>query len=235
MRPDLVLLHGGGGNAAMMEPLSELLVQHAKVFVPNLVGHGGRAIPASISIDDWAKDLIAQLDEKGLKRVVLMGYSVGGTLALYLARKYPKRVRAVCTLAAKFVFDEKSIEHFVYLCQPEKVAAQGGKLAQELADMHKPQDWKVLYPRMAKFYERFRDQPPLTDADLAAIEVPALVISSMKDPLVAWPETLHGALRLPRGHAVTFPGKAHPMVEVPLPFVARAVAAWLAEVVAEAD
>lgn len=227
MKPTLVMLHGGGGSGPGMKPLTDLLEEKFTVFSPNLVGHGGRPIPERIRFKDWVDDLLKQLDERAIKRAAFFGYSMGGLLALYMARRHPRRVSAVCALAAKIVFDRPTVDQFDWLCDVEKVVAQGGTLAAEMEKLHQPQDWKALYRTMRPFYPALMEDPPLTDEDLKAIKQPVLIMSSGRDLIVPLQETITLGLALPGSHTVVFPRFAHPLKRVPVKFVANVATQWL--------
>jgi pimeloyl-ACP methyl ester carboxylesterase len=230
--PTLVMLHGGGGTGPSLDPLAQLLKPAFTLEAPNLVGHGGREIPAKIRFDDWVDDLVKQLDERGIGRAAFFGYSVGGLLALAMARRHPGRVSAVCTLAAKYVFDRATCAHFVALCDPQKMIGQGGALAGVMEKAHHPQDWQQLCRAMAEFYPPLERQPAVTDDDLRQIQQPALIMSSGQDMIAPWQETVTLATTLPRGHVVIFPRHAHPLHVVPLKFVAKVMTQWFAKALA---
>lgn len=84
----LVLIHGFGGNWRMWKPVLPLLEQHYRVIVPTLPGHSrglphsGRATPASV-----ADALATQLRSRGLDRVHVVGQSLGGYMAVEMARR----------------------------------------------------------------------------------------------------------------------------------------------------
>src|SRR3954469_8480628 len=103
MSPALIL-HGVNGCAAEMEPLAGPLRAYADVRVMDLLGHGGRPLPGQLSIPALADDVIAWLDRERIERAVLLGYSSGGYLSLYLARHHPQRVQAVVALVTKYVW-----------------------------------------------------------------------------------------------------------------------------------
>jgi 3-oxoadipate enol-lactonase len=58
------------------------------------VGRSGRA-PMSCTTDDLADDAVAVLDEAGVERVLLYGFSLGGMVAQRLAVRHPDRVSAL--------------------------------------------------------------------------------------------------------------------------------------------
>ena len=47
---------------------------------------------------DYGADVIALLDELGIDRVVLVGHSMGGQVALWLGARHPERISAICAI-----------------------------------------------------------------------------------------------------------------------------------------
>lgn len=92
----LVLVHGGAVDTAMMSwglvfgPLSE----HRRVFAPDLPRCGASDAPANAPYSvEWYTDmLVALLDTLGLRRVVLVGLSLGGAMTTEFALRHPERV-----------------------------------------------------------------------------------------------------------------------------------------------
>ena len=223
-----VLIHGAMATAGSMEKLTEALQPFGEVRVPTLPGHGGRPLPQRFSIRDHAEDVIAYLDREGIERAPIIGYSLGGTIALFLARHFPQRVQAVATLAAKFVFDANTIKHWTHLVDPARLRANGRALVHEKA--HAPQDWVALARLNAEFFADLGRAPPLSEADLGAISVPVMVVSSDRDQVVPWTETRAIAKMIPGSELVMFYGAAHPLSSVPVLPVARTIATWIDKV-----
>ncbi|MFO7255288.1 MAG: 2-succinyl-6-hydroxy-2,4-cyclohexadiene-1-carboxylate synthase [Bacillota bacterium] len=97
----LVLLHGFTGRAAVWRPLLPELARRRRVVAVDLLGHGrsrtvaGRPQPERYRMEAQAEDLLAILDRMGLERVDLLGYSMGGRVALHLALHVPERLGAL--------------------------------------------------------------------------------------------------------------------------------------------
>src|SRR5690606_15918697 len=85
----LVLLHGFTGRAAVWRPLLPELARRRRVVAVDLLGQGRTRMEAQ------AEDLLAILDRMGLERVDLLGYSMGGRVALHLALHVPERLGAL--------------------------------------------------------------------------------------------------------------------------------------------
>jgi 3-oxoadipate enol-lactonase len=226
----MLLIHGSRSCGAEMAPLAEALRPYTPTFSPNLIGHGGRPVPDRFSIRDFVDDIVACLDREGIERTFVTGYSYGGMLALRLARDYPQRVLGACALAAKYVFDAKTVEHWTYLASLERYDKPGNPRKAELERIHAPQDWTALSKAMSRHYVDLGRDPPLGDDDLKSIDPPVLVISSNRDHVVPWEESLALAKLIPHSEVAMFYGVAHPITAVPLQPVARIIAAWMEKV-----
>lgn len=90
VRPCVFLLHGFTGSRANWEPLTEQLMPWLDVLTVDLLGHGesdAPADPARYAMEHASSDLRALLDAVlGERHVHLLGYSMGGRLALHLAQ-----------------------------------------------------------------------------------------------------------------------------------------------------
>lgn len=90
----LLLLHGFTGQGSHWAAVEPLLGAQHHLICPDLVGHGRAPAPTDLArytMPAVAQELIALLDELGVAKVDLLGYSMGGRLALYLALHYPER------------------------------------------------------------------------------------------------------------------------------------------------
>ena len=100
----VVLLHGFTGSAEAMSGLAEGLSQAYRVLAVDLLGHGKTEIPQSalrdFSMESTVSCLWGVLDELGAERANLVGYSMGGRVALSAAVACPKRAASVVCLGA---------------------------------------------------------------------------------------------------------------------------------------
>lgn len=94
----LVLLHGFTGSSASWDDSIAYFAKHYRVIVIDLLGHGASDAPASperYSIQAAARDIDALLGHLLIPNVHLLGYSMGGRLALYFALAYPQRIKSL--------------------------------------------------------------------------------------------------------------------------------------------
>jgi 2-succinyl-6-hydroxy-2,4-cyclohexadiene-1-carboxylate synthase len=92
------LLHGFTGSADNWHPQVEAFSTHFQTVAVDLPGHGlsdSPADPERYGMVHCAADLAAVLDQLGLERASVLGYSMGGRVALHLAMAHPGRVQAL--------------------------------------------------------------------------------------------------------------------------------------------
>ncbi|WP_115732384.1 alpha/beta fold hydrolase [Aminobacter aminovorans] len=97
----LVLLHGGGGNATMwIHNIAELAATF-RVYALDIIGDVGRSTGArpAYASGGHVRWLAQVLDGLGLEQTALAGTSFGSWLAADFALKYPERVRGLALLA----------------------------------------------------------------------------------------------------------------------------------------
>ena len=90
--PPLICLHGFMGRGADWAEVAQRL-PHRHIIAPDLWGHG-RSLSADVDrfrLERVAEDVITLLDSLFITQADLLGYSMGGRLAFYLAIQWPSR------------------------------------------------------------------------------------------------------------------------------------------------
>ena len=238
----LVLLHGGLGSGEMFGPVLPALAERHQVIVPDLQGHGRTAdIDRPLDVRLMADDIAALIGHLKLDKPDVVGYSLGGGVALQTAAKYPALVGRLVVVSANVRRDA------VY---PEMLAQQG-QVSAAAAEFMKDTPMYQLYQRVAP---RPGDFPRLLDKagegmskdfdfteDVRGLQMPTLIVAADADmaPPSHYAEVfnlLDGGLRdggwtgegRPKGgHALAIlPGLTHYDI-VGSPLLAAAVLAFL--------
>src|SRR5579875_310614 len=92
----LVLLHGFTGDSSTWSPFHEQWGTHSQLIIPDIIGHGQTELSHDVNrykMEKAASDLKTILDQLKVSRIDLLGYSMGGRLALSFAILFPGRVR----------------------------------------------------------------------------------------------------------------------------------------------
>ena len=147
----LILLHGGLGSGEMFGPVIPALARHHQVIAPDLQGHGRTAdIDRPIDLALLAGDIVALIDHLGLQKPDVVGYSLGGGVALHTALAAPEKIGRLVVAS-------------VYL-RPDAVdpalRAQQGQVNAAAAEFMKDTPMYQLYQRVAP---RPEDFPRLLD------------------------------------------------------------------------
>jgi|SRR5687768_9915818 len=227
----LVLLHGANGGSVEIEPLRAALSDYFEVSAPDWLGHGGRPVPKDIDVPALAADFIDGMNRRGIERAWIAGYSVGGYIALYMARRFPERVQGVMALATKAILDAPTIRHWTYLAGVGRLEAS--ERARQLERTHAPNDWRDVARLNQRFFEALGKDPPLDARALGGIACPVMLVNGDRDQLVPWRETVSLGKLIARSKLVKFYGLAHPLRLVPLFAVARALDQWMRELQAQ--
>ncbi|MFD5094252.1 alpha/beta fold hydrolase [Amycolatopsis thailandensis] len=107
--PPLLLLHGGMGSTADFAELVPLLADDRRVICLDSRGHGRSTLgEVPLSYQRLERDALAVLDELGVARADVMGFSDGGIAGLRLAAHHPERVGTLFTIGSDWTLPEAS-------------------------------------------------------------------------------------------------------------------------------
>jgi pimeloyl-ACP methyl ester carboxylesterase len=156
----LILLHGGLGAGEMFAPILPLLTSGHQVILPDLQAHGRTAdIDRPLRVDLMAGDIAALIEHLGLDKPDLVGYSLGGGVALHTAFQRPELIRRVVSASAHIKFEALYPD---MLGQQEQVSGAAAELLKE-TPMYE------LYMRLAP---RPEDFPKLLDKIGVGLKTP---------------------------------------------------------------
>jgi pimeloyl-ACP methyl ester carboxylesterase len=147
----IVLLHGGLGAIEMFGPNLQTLAKSRQVIAVDLQGHGRTAdIDRPISVELMADDVAALIAYLALGRADVMGYSLGGGVALQTAVRHPEVVDRLVIVSTPFRRNGFYAD----------ILAQQGFVNANAAEMMKQTPMYQLYAALAP---RVEDFPRLLD------------------------------------------------------------------------
>ncbi|MFP4008659.1 MAG: alpha/beta fold hydrolase [Spirulinaceae cyanobacterium] len=95
----VLCLHGHPGSAQAMSVFTNHLSKRFLTLAPDLRGYGRSRVKQNFTMSDHLSDLEALLDANDVQDCLLLGWSLGGILALELALKSPQRYRGLILVA----------------------------------------------------------------------------------------------------------------------------------------
>jgi 2-succinyl-6-hydroxy-2,4-cyclohexadiene-1-carboxylate synthase len=202
-RPAVLFLHGFMGSDADWADAISALAERFYCVAPDLPGHGASLglPPEDYTIDGATQALLALLDELDIERLTLVGYSMGGRLALYLALRHPERCSGLFLESASPGLEDAAEREVRRRSDEEKAARLGsGDLARFLYDWYR----QPLFASLSRHEELLQEtiktrsqndpdelarslrgmgtgiQPSLWD-ELGVLRVPALAVAGELD------------------------------------------------------
>lgn len=212
----LILLHGAIGAASQFEPLIKQLNEQQNVHAINFSGHGGETIdPDKFSIKYFAEQVASFIHTLHTQQPVnIFGYSMGGYVAMYMARHLNVNIGKIITLGTKFHWDEAVAAKETKMLQPAIIEQKIPAFAQQLSQRHHPQSWKAVLHNTANMLQQMGRSNPLQPDDYTAIRTPSLIMIGDKDKMVTLEETVNTYQKLPNAQLAVLPGTPHAIEQV---------------------
>jgi pimeloyl-ACP methyl ester carboxylesterase len=228
----LVLLHAFPLDRRMWLAQKDELAASARIIAPDLRGFGRSAeLAPAQSLEEHADDVAALLDTLRIERATIVGLSMGGYVALALARRHAHRITRLALADTRSLPDstegKAARDQNIALVRTEGVAPLVERLlpkllgpsassdvvtrVRSLGNSQKPEGITAALAAM-------RDRADST-AVLSTVHVPSTVIVGEADPISPPDEARAMAALLPRAEVEVIPGVGHlSNLEAPLAF-----------------
>jgi pimeloyl-ACP methyl ester carboxylesterase len=229
MNPVLIL-HGALGSASQLELVRKaLLSKGIDIHSMSFSGHGGVPFQSQFGIEQFATDALQELDKRKLNTVNVFGYSMGGYVALWLAKMNPHRIDKVVTLGTKFDWSVDSASQEIKKLNPEKILEKIPAFARILESRHAPHDWKELIQKTADMMMSLGRSPLLTREILQSILHPTLICLGDQDDMADKNYSEEVADFLPNGKFLSLENTPHPIEKVSLEKLTNILASSFAD------
>lgn len=206
---NLLLLHGALGSSEQLKPLMKSLGANFNVFSFSFSGHGGNELPSVFTIQLFSEEVIQFCKDRKIHRTAIFGYSMGGYVALYLAKHHPELVDAVITLGTKLHWDEATAAKEVAMMQPEIIEQKIPAFADQLQQLHEPTDWKMIMIQTANMLTSMGQSNPLTPSEYKDIQCIVLLLLGDRDKMVTLDETIAAYKQFPKAQLAILPNTQH--------------------------
>lgn len=220
---ELLLLHGALGSKEQFAELEKQLEGKFKTHALNFSGHGRRpSHQHGFTIQNFTHEVLDWLNEHYESKIDIFGYSMGGYVALWLARFYPDRVNRIFTLGTKLAWNNEIAEKEIKMLQPEIIEVKVPAFAQALADRHGEHEWKSVMSKTAHLMHDLAHSH-LTDQDFIKIEHQVQLGLGDKDNMVSFDETDYVKRLLKNGSLLTMNNTPHPLEKVEANLLAKEI------------
>ena len=173
----LLLLHGGLGSIDMFQPDLTALSKHRRVLAVDLYGHGRTALTSRpISLVDMGDDMAVVLDGLGVEQADVMGYSLGGGVALRVAVQHPEMVRRLVLVSTPYAqsgfYPEMLPQQAMVSSAMFEQMKQTPMYLQYKAIAPKPEDFPKLLDAMGAYMKKSYDWAE----DVKTLRMPVMLI-----------------------------------------------------------
>jgi pimeloyl-ACP methyl ester carboxylesterase len=177
----LILLHGGVGASEMFDPVLPELAKRRQVIAVHLQAHGRTVdIDRPLRFELMADDIAALLKHLGIERADIMGYSLGGGVALQTAIRHPNVVRKLMFISTPFKRYGFYPEVLENMAQMGPEAAKFMKQS-PLYQLYPDADWAVLFTKLGDLLRQDYDW----SKDVAALKAPTMLVFADADAIRA--------------------------------------------------
>jgi len=219
----LLFLHAYPLDGRLWEPQLEALPPGWKALAPTLPGFGGRS-PGPETLEGWADEILAMLDQEGVGPFVPVGLSMGGYLAFRLLEKVPWRIAGLVLCNTRASPDPSEARERRLLLARRAREEGIGWLADQTVPLLLSEETRKRRPTVESYVREaiaradpegvarallaMRDRPDSRPL-LPGIQVPVLCVAGAADALTPPSEMQEMATRIPRAAMVTLPGSGH--------------------------
>jgi len=178
-----------------------------RCLMPDFRGHGRtRSENRDWDTPTIADDMAGFLQALNIDKAHLIGYSLGGGVALHLASKYPELVRSIITIGCSGVADPTGADDY----EPEALVRNNQdkfieRMKVQNMDAHGG-DWQHFLRQSAKDWRLY---PRLSDDDWSRLTMPMFCIAGENDPYVPRQALLDIQKRCPQARIWIVPGCSH--------------------------
>ena len=211
--PALVLLHGGAGNGDQFEHQVGDFEKHYKLVIPDMCAQGRTTDrPGPLTYHAMAEDVIALMDQLGIKRFDIMGWSDGGDTGIDIAIHHPGRIKHLVTFGANFSPDGLNAADVAWN-DTATVAGFGDGMREGWMKLNpEPAHYEVA---LGKVLVLWKTLPRFTPAELASIRTRVLICAGEND-LIRRDHTQALVKAIPNARMWIVPAASHSaMIEKP--------------------
>ena len=200
----VLLLHGGLGSTLNWgNQVPELMKAH-KVVALDSRGHGRSTRSAQpYGYELMASDVLAMMDQLGLDKVKIVGWSDGGIIGLVLAMQHPERLNGLFAFGANY-----NVSGVNPAVATNPVFAQAiGLAAENYAKLSPTPD--AFESFVQQISAMWFSQPDFKPEDLAKITVPTVIADGQYEEAILPEHTAELAKLIPGAKLVILPNVSH--------------------------
>jgi len=198
----VLLIHGFGLSGTIQwRKIAPRLAEKYKVITIDNRGHGGSEKPHDVAMygTEMIEDQVRLLDHLGIEKAHVMGYSMGGGITIGFLAEHPERIQSAVIggMGWRSQGEDGGEERLLALADALDRGEGFGLLFEFLASTEATEEQRKASRSMGGLLAAINDQkamaavlrgnlttPPITEAQIKAIDVPMIAIIGSLDPII---------------------------------------------------
>ena len=210
----LILLHGALGTSKQFDFILPQLNDYFDVHRLNFEGHGEAGPTDSpFRVSHFVENVLGYMDEHGIGQANIFGYSMGGYVALVLAKDHPERVNAVATLGTILHWNKEIAERESKYLHPGKMVEKVPHFIEKLKERHLS-GWERVVNSTRDMLGYLGEHPSIEADDWKKIDCPIRFHIGDSDTTAGLDQTVAAYRKTDNSELMVLPKTGHPINEV---------------------
>jgi len=210
----LILLHGALGTSKQFDFILPQLKEYFDVYLLDFEGHGDAGPTDSpFRISYFSENVLGYMDEHSIDQANFFGYSMGGYVALVLAKNHPQRVKRVATLGTILLWDEEIAERECKYLHPERMKEKVPHFTEQLKERHLS-GWERVVNSTRDMLQYLGENPEIKSDEWKQINCPLRFHLGDQDSTAGLGQTIKVYQKTNRSELMVLPNTGHPISEV---------------------
>ncbi|MEX2478438.1 MAG: alpha/beta fold hydrolase [Gracilimonas sp.] len=207
----ILFLHGALGTSDQLKLLVEKLNIKQSIHLINFEGHGsGAGSTRPFRMEYFAENVVDYMEDHGMEKADFFGYSMGGYVAMYIARNYSQKAERIATLGTVLKWSSDVSEREVRFLNPEKIREKVPQFAEELEKRH-PAGWEEVAAKTKDLLLNLGADPRITDSEWEEIRNKVRIHTGDRDATAGIEQSLDICKKLENGELMVLPNTPHPI------------------------
>jgi len=219
----IILLHGALGTSDQLKPLAQRIDSERPVHLMNFEGHGAESVSdRPFRMEYFVENVLDFMDQHGIDRADFFGYSMGGYVAMMLAKIHPERVGKITTLGTVLMWSSEVAEREVKFLNPDKIREKVPAFAAELEDRH-PAGWENVAAKTKDLLLDLGKNPRISKSEWSSISQPVRIHTGDRDATAGIEQSMAVYRELQNGELMVLPDTPHPVERANIKLLAESL------------
>lgn len=193
--PAILMLHGNGEDYTCFSRQLTAFADSYYIIAPDSRGHGESSDADPFTLEQMAADTLAVLDDAGVSRAHILGFSDGGNVALLLALQSPATPRSLILVGANLFPEGLERKTLSQMRREHAMARMFSTVSQK-------------QKKAERLLGLMTQQPQIDPESLKTLDIPSLIVAGEND-LIRRDHTQLIASSLPQAHMRIVPSCGH--------------------------